>query len=55
MIYTEDIIKYEVGEMTFDETVEFFQSLIDTGMAWCLQGHYGRTAATLIENGYCFA
>tara|TARA_X000001388_G_scaffold74110_1_gene66629 strand:- start:251 stop:430 length:180 start_codon:yes stop_codon:yes gene_type:complete len=44
---------YESGEMTEDEIVEFFQQLIDSGMAWTLQGHYGRTAAYLIEQGFC--
>lgn len=44
---------YESGQMTEDEIVEFFQQLIDNGMAWTLQGHYGRTAAYLIEQGLC--
>ena len=47
------IIAYESDEMTQEETIEFFQELIDTGVAWQLQGHYGRTAIKLIECGYC--
>ncbi len=43
------IIAYEEGDMDLDETVEFFQELIDTGLAYRLQGHYGRTAARLIQ------
>jgi len=48
-----NIIAYENDEMTEEEIVIFFQELIDTGLAWKLQGHYGRTAAGLIEGGYC--
>ncbi len=49
----EDILMYEAGELDEDETIAMFQRLIDNGMAWQLQGHYGRTAANLIESGYC--
>ena len=47
------IIAYESGEMTQEEMVEFFQELIDSGMAWELQGSYGRMARALIEDGIC--
>tara|TARA_R110000824_G_scaffold67377_9_gene174626 strand:+ start:8560 stop:8751 length:192 start_codon:yes stop_codon:yes gene_type:complete len=47
------IIRYENGEMNESETVEFFQELIDSGLAWKLQGHYGRVATSLIEEGLC--
>lgn len=53
MINIDDIDRYERGEMYEEETVEFFQQLIDTGLAWKLQGHYGRTARDLIENKEC--
>jgi hypothetical protein len=45
------IIAYENGEMDEDEMVAFFQQLVDTGLAWSLQGSYGRTARDLIEAG----
>ena len=47
------IIAYEGGEMDDEEIVEFFQYLIDTGLAAQLQGHYGRTAQDLIVAGRC--
>ncbi len=49
----DDIIAYENGEMEWDSVVVFFQKLINNGMAWSLQGHYGRTAMAMIEEGYC--
>jgi len=47
------IIDFESGMMDEDEIVEFFQELINTGMAWTLQGSYGRTARALIDAGLC--
>lgn len=49
------IIAHEQGDLDDAETVELFQKLIDTGLAWKLQGHYGRTAMALIEAGVCHA
>lgn len=48
----DNIIRYEEGDMTTNELLQFFCKLIETGMAWTLQGHYGRTANELIKNGY---
>lgn len=54
MVTVDQIMDYESGEMTGPETIEFFQELIDDGLAWTLQGHYGRTAARLIDTGECY-
>lgn len=48
----DQIMDYEMGELTDDEVVSFFARLIQTGMVWTLQGHYGRTAKLLIDAGY---
>jgi hypothetical protein len=49
------IMAWEAGEMTAEAEAEFFQELIDSGLAWKLQGMYGRAAAHLIEQGVCHA
>jgi hypothetical protein len=36
-----------------DQVIEAWQTLINTGLAWQLQGWFGRTASRLIEQGYC--
>lgn len=36
-----------------EEVVEAWQTLIDTGLAWQLQGWFGRTAQDLIDRGVC--
>ena len=38
---------------TVQEIVAAWQHLIDTGLAWKLQGFFGRTAQRLINEGVC--
>ena len=46
------IIAYESGELDANGTLNLFSKLVKSGMAWSLQGSYGRAATALIENGY---
>ena len=50
---TDMIIKYEMGELGDLDCIALFQELIDTGLAWRLQGWFGRHAMHLIEEGLC--
>jgi len=50
-----NIMAYENGELGEEETVAFFQHLVDTGLAWQLQGSYGRAAQALINAGLVHA
>jgi len=49
----EKIIKFENGEMNQEETIDFFQEIINSGLVWELQGFYGRQAMELIEENLC--
>jgi hypothetical protein len=46
-----NIIAFEQGELEQDEVIVLFQHLVDSGLAWSLQGSYGRTAMALIRAG----
>jgi hypothetical protein len=37
-----------------EDLIDAWQYLINTGLAWSLQGTYGRTAQALIEAGVCY-
>jgi len=45
------IIAFETGTLSEDEIIELFQELVDSGLAWDLQGSYGRLAKALILQG----
>lgn len=42
---------FDGEEHTEEEVLAAWQYLVDTGLAWKLQGWYGRTAVRLIEAG----
>ena len=48
---TTRIIEFETGEATEEQVIELFQYLVDSGLAWSLQGSYGRIAQALLEEG----
>lgn len=50
----DDIIAYESGQMDRDEIIAFFQKLVNTGVAWELQGAYGRQADQLLKLGLIY-
>lgn len=45
------IIAYEEGTLNEADTIDLFQELVNSGLVWFLQGHYGRTAHALLEAG----
>lgn len=51
------ILRYESGDpdLTEEEFIDGFQALVDSGLAWELQGSYGRMAVALIEEGVVHA
>ena len=51
IILIDYIIAYEDGDLDEYDTCILFQELVNTGQAWTLQGHYGRTATALLDAG----
>jgi hypothetical protein len=46
-----NIIAYEEGTLSNEETIVLFSHLIKNGHAWSLQGMYGRQAQAFIDAG----
>tara|TARA_R110002012_G_scaffold16404_4_gene63403 strand:+ start:9038 stop:9259 length:222 start_codon:yes stop_codon:yes gene_type:complete len=49
---TQSLMDYEEGSLNENEILDLFSELIKNGMAWTLQGAYGRMARALIESDY---
>jgi hypothetical protein len=45
------MIQWEEGTLPYDDYIALFQDLVNSGMAWKLQGMYGREATTLLFSG----
>lgn len=45
------LMDYEQGKLSEEETIVLFQALVNSGLAWKLQGHYGRTAKAMLDAG----
>lgn len=48
----EQMMLYEEGALSDEGTLELFAVLIREGMAWTLQGSYGRAARWFIDEGF---
>jgi len=47
----DSIISFEEGELSYEETIEFFSILLKKGFIYSLQGSYQRNASQLIDSG----
>lgn len=45
------VVQYESEENSLEWIVQLFADLIATGLAWQLQGRYGREAKAMIDEG----
>jgi hypothetical protein len=45
------MIAWEQGDLDQEQECQLFQQLVDSGLAWQLQGCYGRNAMALIKAG----
>jgi hypothetical protein len=49
----QDVIDYENGDLSEEDTADLFQRMINSGDVWALQGAYGRAARDMIDAGWC--
>jgi len=53
MMDVSDVIAYDEGELSEEDTIAMFQKGINDGSVWKMQGSMGRQAMALIESGHC--
>lgn len=46
-----EMMNYEEGNYDEESLIDMFQRLVNSGMAWQLQGFYGRQAKALLDAG----
>lgn len=46
------LIAFEAGDLSNADTLRLFSRLVKSGLAWTLQGSYGRMAHRLIADGW---
>ncbi len=51
MDLVDKIMTNEAGGLNDSQVVELYQELHDTGILWELQGHYGRRASLMLQEG----
>ena len=49
------MIEHERGTLDDAGEVRLFQYLVDSGLAWQMQGHYGRVAKAMLDQGIIHA
>ena len=52
MSQLDQMVAWEQGELDTETTIHLFADLVKSGLAWTLQGTYGRTAKRFIDAGY---
>ncbi|MFY8169986.1 MAG: DUF7417 domain-containing protein [Candidatus Fonsibacter sp.] len=50
--FLDQMMDYESGELSDKDTLELFSVIIKDKLVYSLQGHYGRTANALIQDGW---
>lgn len=50
-----DLTRFEDGDLDHDETVALFQALVDSGLAWQLEGPFRPMAEALLAAGLVVA
>lgn len=50
-VTVDELVSWESNELSHEQELDLFQRLVNSGLAWQLQGTYGRYARYLIDTG----